>query len=304
MKLARMYMMLDIVLNAHVFNWVWRDSLKRRDVRWRVLSRAIPRYLKRYVPAPDTIPEETVIHDDKNEKIFTLWLQGEKNAPPLVQACFASIRKHCAQELVILDKDTVFDYITLPEVIVQKYRAGKIKHAHFADICRVELLYRHGGIWMDSTIFATGTIPQWIIDQDFFVYMTGHVGGSEYSFIQNCFIRARRGSYLLAAWRAMILEFWIAEPREFDYFMHQLMFKALVLNDKTAAKYFEQMPHVDQDPTHALWWSIANEPYTPELFEKYTSGSFWQKTAYNSPWAKNPIPGSVADVMINKMYKK
>ena len=142
-----------------------------------------------------------------------------------------------------------------------------------------------------------------IIDQDFFVYMAGRNVGSPYSFIQNCFIRARRGSYLLAAWRQTILNFWLAEPREFDYFMHQLMFKALVQRDPIAKKYFDAMPHIDQDPTHALWWSIANEPYSKKLFDKYTSGAFFQKTAYNSPWAKNPIPGSVADEMINHMNK-
>ncbi len=299
MKLARMVMMLDIVFNAHVFNWFWRDSLKRRDVRWRVLSRAIPRYLKRYVPAPDAIPEETAIHDDKNEKIFTLWLQGEKNAPPLVQACFASVRKHCTQELVILDKDTVFDYITLPDVIVQKYRAGKIKHAHFADICRVELLYQHGGVWLDSTGFVVDKIPDWIINQDFFVYLAGSI--YSYSFMQNCFIRARRGAYLLAAWRKMILDFWMNENSTCDYFMHQLMFKTLVETNPVAAKYFEQMPHVTQEPTHTLWWAYRDKPFDKDTFEKLTSGAFFQKTTYRG--TNNIVPDSFADVMINKMYK-
>ncbi len=303
MKLSRTLALADIVLRAHVFNPLWWSSARRRARRCAVATVAIPRYLKRYVPAPGEITEEKPIKDDKNEKIFTIWLQGEDKAPPLVQACFRSIRKNCTQELIILDENTIFDYISLPEKIIEKYRAGKIARAHFADICRVELLYRHGGIWLDSTAFVTSPLPDWIIKEDFFVYLAGQNVGSPYSFMQNCFIRARRGSYLLAAWRAMIHKFWLLEPREFDYFMHQLMFKALVQTDPTAKKYFEKMPHVDQDPTHAVWWDIANEVYSKDLFDKYTSGAFFQKTAYNSPWAKNPIPGSVADVMINKLYK-
>ncbi len=304
MNLARMAAMTNVIVNAHILNWFWRDTPYRRQVRWDILARVLPDYFKRYLPAATAVVEQKPIKNDKREKIFSMWLQGEENAPELVKACFNSIRKNCTQELVVLDENTVFDYISLPDEIVAKYRAGKIKRAHFADICRVELLYEHGGIWLDSTGFATGPIPEWIIKEDFFVYMAGNVVGSPYSFMQNCFIRARKGAYLLAAWRAMILDYWMHENSNFDYFMHQLIFKALVQNDPRAIKYFEKMPHVDQDPTHALWWAIANEPFSEELFEKYTSGAFFQKTAYNSPYAKNPIPGSVADVMINKMYKE
>ncbi len=303
MKLSRTWALTSIVMRAHILNPLWWPSDKRRARRCRVAAEAIPKYLKRYIPAPGVVKEEKPVKNDKKEKIFTMWLQGEDKAPDLVQACFRSIRANCSQELIVLDEKTVFDYITLPEKIVEKYRAGKIARAHFADICRVELLYTHGGIWLDSTGFVTEAVPDWIIKEDFFVFMAGSNVGSPYSYIQNCFIRARKGSYLLAAWRAMIHNFWLNEPREFDYFMHQLMFKALVQNDETAKKYFEKMPHVDQDPTHAVWWDIANAPYSEELFKKYTSGAFFQKTAYNSPWAKNPIPGTVADVMINQMYK-
>ena len=182
--------------------------------------------------------EKIHLKDDKNDKIFTLWLQGEDKAPPLVQACFRSVRKNCKQELVVLDEKTVFDYITLPDVIMEKRKKGKIGHAHFADICRVELLYNHGGYWLDSTGFATSPIQKWISDEDFFVYLTGLKVGSPYSFMQNCFIRARKGAYLLDAWRAMILEYWKYENSNFDYFMHQLLFKTLVMNDERAKKHF------------------------------------------------------------------
>ncbi len=304
MKLSRTWALTDIVLRAHILNPLWWSRDRRREHRCAVATVAIPRYLKRYVPAPGTIAEQKVKPTNKCEKIFTLWLQGEKNAPPLIQACWRSIRKNCPdQDLVILDEKTLWDWIDLPQEILEKRRRGHIKNAHFADICRVELLYQHGGFWLDSTAFVTAPIPQWIVDTDFFVFLAGNVVGSPYSFIQNCFIRGRRGSYLLAAWRQTIINFWMAENREFDYFMHQLMFKAVVQNDPTAAKYFEKMPHVNQDPTHVLWWTDINQPFDQKLFDQYTAGAFFQKTTYRSPWAKNPTPGSVADVMINHMNK-
>lgn len=304
MNLLRMGAMLDVIVNGHVLNWFWRDREHRRAVRSDVIGRVIPHYFRRYLPAAAAVVETKPIRDDENEKIFSIWLQGEENAPELVKACFRSIRAHCSQELVVLDEKTLFEYIKLPDVIMEKRKKGLIKNAHFADICRVELLYQYGGFWLDSTGFVTAPIPQWIIDQDFFVYMAGQVVGSPYSFMQNCFIRARRGAYLLAAWRAMILDYWMHENGSFDYFMHQLLFKTLVTQDPRAKKYFAQMPHIDQDPTHALWWSIADKPFDKKEFEKYTAGAFFQKTTYSSSYAKNPTPGTTAYEMINNMNKK
>jgi len=302
MKLSRTFALADIVLRAHILNPLWLSRDARRVRRCNVAKVAIPRYLKRYVPAPGSIAEQTPVRDDKNDKVFMFW--GYKPMPPLVEACMRSAKKNLTQEVLQLNEKTLFNYIDLPGVIMDKRKNGQIEIAHFLDICRVELLHNHGGFWLDATGFVTAPIPQNIVDQDFFVYMAGDNVGSPYSFIQNCFIRGRRGAYLLEAWRQTIHNFWIAEPREFDYFMHQLMFKALVQTDATAAKYFNEMPHIDQDPTHAVWWDIANKPFSQELFDKYTRDAFFQKTAYNAPWAKNPIPGSVADVMINQMFKE
>lgn len=302
MNLARLFALAKIAVFGHILNWPWRTRMHRRKVRTDYTAKIATQYFKRYLKNVADVKETRVIKDDKNDKIWTLWLQGEEKAPALVKACFKSVRKHCKQELIVLDAKTVFDYISLPQEIIDKYRAGKIGHAHFADICRVELLYRHGGYWLDSTGFVTSPIPDWIEEQDYFMYLTGDnydIGGSPYSFCQNCFIRARKGAYLLAAWRAMILDYWMHENHTFDYFMHQLLFKTLVTNDERAKKYFAKMPHVSQEPTHVLWWAYQNKPFDKKLFKELTSGAFFQKTTYRG--TDNPVPGSFADVMINKM---
>ena len=302
MKIARFFAVSRIILFGHILNPFWKTRIERRKTRTDLTAKVVTKYFQRYLKVTENVPEITPIKDDDNDKIFTIWLQGEDNAPALVKACYRSVRRHCKQELIVLDENTVFDYISLPKEIVKKYKDGKIGHAHFADICRVELLYNHGGYWLDSTGFVTAPIPDWIQEQDFFVFLTGdnyNIGGSPYSFMQNCFIRARKGAYLLAAWRAMILDYWMNENHIFDYFMHQLLFKTLVMGNKTAQKYFDKMPHAAQDPTHALWWTYKDELFNQKKFDDVTSGAFFQKTTYRG--SDNPIPGSFADVMINKM---
>lgn len=300
MNLARTIAQTNLIIGGHILNPFWWPRDARRARRMDVSKKIIPNYLARYVAAPGTIPERTPIVDD-NENVFMFW--GYNPMPKLVDACMRSATANLHQNIISLNEKTLFNHIDLPGVIMDKFNNGKIGVAHFLDICRVELLYNHGGFWLDATAFVTSPIPSVITDSDFFVFMAGKNVGNLYSFIQNYFIRARRGSYLLDAWRVAIHNFWLQEPRQFDYFMHQLLFKALVDNDPLAAKYFEQMPKIDQNVTHAVWWSVANEPFNQELFDKRTRDAFFQKTTYNSPWAKEPIPGSVADVMINKMNK-
>jgi hypothetical protein len=299
MLIKRTFALADIILRAHILNPFWKSRDARRARRCAVATEAIPRYLKRYVH-PGTVKELPAVKDDAREKAFMFW--GFRPKPPLVDACVRSAEAHLTQQLLVLNEKTLYDYIELPDIIMDKQRAGNIAPAHFMDICRVELLHNHGGFWMDATGFISAPIPQQIVDEDFFVYLAGKVG-SPYSFIQNCFIRGRKNAYLLEAWRAVIHEFWKNEPREFDYFMHQLRFKALVQKDPVAKKYFDKMPHIDQDPTHALWWTYGDKPFDQKKFDELTGKVFFQKTTYNSPWAKNPPKGSFADVMINEMYK-
>lgn len=299
MNVNRFPVLMNIVIRGHVLNPLWWPRAARHKRRVDVLVSAITKYFKRYLPKTNDIQEQEIINNDKNEKIFSIWLQGEENAPELVKACYRSIRKNCKQELIVLDEKSVFDYITLPDIIVQKYKEGKIHRAHFADICRVELLYEHGGYWLDSTDFMMTPMPDWIEQQDFFMFLTGTKYGSPYSFAQNCFIRARKGSYLLAAWRAMILNYWIKENREFDYFMHQLLFKTLVTYDKRARKYFDAMPHVSQDPTHVLWAEYRDKQFNQKQFDEIARGACFQKLTYRG--SDNLVPGSFADVMVNKL---
>lgn len=291
---------LKMLVHAHLLNPLWYSEDHRRERRCQAMGRILTDYMKKYyLKAADSVVPRPVEHQDSQEKIYTLWLQGENQAPPIVKACFKNIRKHCTQELVILDADSIRNYVTLPEALWEKYRAGKITHAHFADICRVELLYEHGGYWMDSTCYATGPIPRHIQEQDFFVFMAGKRIHGNYSYIQNCFIRARKSAYLLEAWRAMILDYWLHEEKRVDYFMHQVMFRTLVHENPTAAQYFAAFPHIDQYPTHLYLYEYKDKPWDPEVFRKATDdGFFYQKTTYRE--LEKIVPGSFAHHLVEE----
>ena len=316
----------EIVLKGHILNWPWRSRLERRRARGAATRDAVCAYLDRYVseflgmpytPAPygsrqqvpdspgQTAPgspvQQPVPGDSGKERIFSIWLQGEQSAPDIVKACWRSIRANSSRELVVLDSGSLGDWIELPPHVTDKWRRGLIKPAHFTDICRVALLYRYGGYWMDATDFLPAELPEWIDDRDFFVYMSGERLRGWYAYIQNCFIRARRGNYLLALWLNAMLVYWSHEDSAIDYFVHQLLFMKAVESDPRAAELFAAMPKIVQDPTHELWFGNASKPFDPELFSSLTAAAAFQKTEYRSSDAVSPRPGSFADAMM-KMY--
>lgn len=293
-----------VIWNGHIKNWVWRTRSKRREVRENATREALSAYLdSRYAPVIKSFVEEedeTAPHREE-EQIFSIWFQKEENAPEIVKACFRSVRANCSIKQTVLDKDTLFDYIQLPDYVVDKWRSGKMGVAHFSDICRVELLYRYGGVWLDATDFVPAEFPQWLLDSDFFVYLAGD-RINPYSFMQNCFIRSKKGNFLLKAWRAAMLAYWKEEDKALDYFVHQMLFKKVVENNTKAAEIFAEMPKLAQDPTHELWFGgYVDKPFDPALFQDVTSKAIFQKTEYRSANATSPTPGSFAAEMM-RMY--
>lgn len=248
-----------IVWKGHILNPLWLSHDQRRSIRRNAIVKAKMKYLDLYASKAMQIqPPSVSAHSEEQiegEKVFTLWLQGENQAPPIVQACFRSMRRNIKLPLVVLDENTIFDWITLPDHIIDKWKRGLITRTHFSDICRIELLYEHGGIWADATDFFTAPIPSWILEQDVFMFMAGNnikLGGT-HAFIQSCFIRGKKADPLLAMWRELVFEYWKEEDSLIDYFTLHFLFRLLVEKNPIASDLFSKMPKVNQDPTHVLF---------------------------------------------------
>lgn len=106
--------------------------------------------------------------------IWTLWWQGEKNAPEIVKKCFNNMKKYSnGARVIVLDRLNYVNYIELPEIIERKFKEGKITITHLSDVIRFLLLYKYGGLWMDSTIYISDYLPQNIFDYNFYSIKNG-----------------------------------------------------------------------------------------------------------------------------------
>lgn len=293
-----------MAVKGHILNAPWAGRMQRRRKRGLAIREVVGKYLERYstcfrsISPADPDPRMNV----DGERIFSIWFQGEDKAPKIVKACWRSIRANCSLPLIILDENTVFDWISLPESIVKQWKSGKIRHAHFADLCRLELLYQYGGVWLDATDFISSDFPEWMMEEDFFVHMSGDKQRGFHAFVQNCFIRAKKGNFLVQAWRDAAFIYWKNEDKALDYFIHQLIFKKVVEVNPLAQVQFERMPKVNQEATHTIWFDNAGNAYDKEMFDNLTAAALFQKTEFKSSNATNPKPGSFAEAVINS-YK-
>lgn len=99
-------------------------------------------------------------------RAWTCWWQGEDCAPEIVKACWSSQRRYLQEKipLTIITKDNYKQYIALPDYIFEKVRDGNITLTTLSDIIRVNLLYKYGGIWFDSTLLVIKALPMDIFD--------------------------------------------------------------------------------------------------------------------------------------------
>jgi hypothetical protein len=133
---------------------------------------------------------------------------------------------------------------------------------------------------MDATVYMTDFIPERIRNLDFFVFLTGKQTSFQYSFMQNCFIRAKIGNFLCEAWYLMCIEYWKNETKRIDYFQHQLMFKTLVLNNPAAKDLFAEMPKLSEDETHLLAGNNLIKKFDAKEWDSIRKASFFQKLRY------------------------
>jgi len=137
--------------------------------------------------------------------IWFMWLQGLDNAPLLVKKCYASWKKHNPDwNLVLLDEDSINQYIDLQSLGIQT--ESIIKQA-FSDLVRINLLARHGGVWVDATCFCQISLDTWLDEyaaSGFFAFYKP----AKDRWIASWFLASAPGCHLVMKWRDESNEYW------------------------------------------------------------------------------------------------
>ena len=271
------------VLIIYLTGWLRGGVIKRNKLKGELFkAETLTNYFARkYIPYISNLTSGQTLTKTP-ETIWQFWDNPPgRTTPEIVKSSLESVNKFkggfCHK---ILDRSTLHNFTDLPGYVIDKFNKKQIDYAHFSDLLRLNLLKNHGGVWIDATAYMTGFIPRYIINEDFFVFLTGRQTRFPYSFMQSCFIRAKKGNFLCEAWHRMCVEYWKKEVKKLDYFQIHLMFKALVSKSPTAKELFNKMLHRSEDETHQLVGDNLLKKFDAAEWERIKRTSFFQKTTY------------------------
>lgn len=287
--------MLLLRYNDHKTNFLYRTMVgqKHRMIYYR-------RYKKKFLKkCTESRPWETQDKKFNSDTVWFMWLQGLDNAPEIVKRCYESQRKCLPdKKFVLLDEKNVFDYIELPEHIMRKRAEGKIGNAHFSDIVRNALLIKHGGYWIDSTVYMTDANIFPVVDKTpLFMFSFFYFGfNPEIMELNNWFIHSTTNNNILCLLQELLFAYWEDYDYAQNYFIYQIL--ESIANDYYRKEYRE-MPVLSQAQAHVLAHYIYDR-FDEQKWEmiKLSSGIHKLSTRFNETWLKKE--GNFYNVIVNK----
>jgi len=92
--------------------------------------------------------------------IWILWLQGLDQAPLVVRECYESWKKYNKDwDIRFMDEEEMSSYVDLHPIIERNN--DTITNQKIANIARLNLLAKYGGVWVDASCFCCKPLNSW-----------------------------------------------------------------------------------------------------------------------------------------------
>lgn len=261
-------------------------------------------YLKKYVNRISKMKFEGFPDQPKPKIIWQYWEQGWNNAPDIVQACVKSVEKYkngC--EHILLDKNSIKNYVDIPQYIYDLKDRGIINSAHFSDIVRTYLLCKHGGTWVDATVLFTQNLPEYIINADLFVFQNDLKRDIDGLNMASYFISSKPHNLILERCREIFELYWRENLFLNNYFMFLHAFTMLTRSAKDAKEIFSKIPFFSFVSVQRFQSEILT-PYTPERMEQIKSISPIHKLSYKANVLSKHAPMNIEGTFYEKLIKE
>lgn len=244
-------------------------TVHNSNTRNRLLQDIALEELRRdYTPVLDRLirsyPDVPMTYSDK---VWVFWRQGYDRAPELIKACFDSVKRNLTdRDIVFLSEENIGQYVRLPAYIEEKRKQGIIPEAQYSDIVRIALLAEHGGLWLDSTVFCTGSaLAERFRAWPLFVFKTEDLDRSQETatVASSWLISCYAGVPFIRAVRDLMYAYWEKEKYMKNYFVFHL-FVHMVKDRYPEA--WKQIPVYNNVSPHVLAFEMLDQ-YDPGRFE-------------------------------------
>lgn len=250
---------------------------KLRRANWQFRFR---NHLKKYITYSGN---DNYRENEKSNKIWCLWFQGYDKAPDIVKKCYESIKDNldCNKyELIQLNNDNLFDYVNLPNEIINKWKEGKIGNANFSDLCRISLLADYGGLWLDSTVYLSGNIDEEILESDMFFYKASFLDLTATGISSWMMWAQFPNEPYMCSLRDSLLNYWKENNHTEDYFIFHLMASLLGETNKLKNEY-DSIPYFS-NTYPLLLGSVLNDEYKEKDINHILKMSHIHKLSYKN----------------------
>jgi hypothetical protein len=233
-----------------------------------------------------------------------MWWQGlDSTTDPLILACISSIKRHAGNRPVhIVTHENYSSFVTLPSKISELLKSHVISFTYLSDYLRCALLYEHGGIWVDSSIYMTQDFDQEISEYNFY-------SASRDVTPQSSAFSERWSIYFLAStprnplYKYLLdcyLEYWSNVHGLVDYFLTDSIFKIAYthIDDVQAT--------IDRVPSNNLHCSTLQHRLNQDVDSiEPIHSTYIHKLTYKSPYRQKTANGkpTIYNLLINGNYK-
>ncbi|MBQ3558758.1 MAG: capsular polysaccharide synthesis protein [Agathobacter sp.] len=211
-----------------------------------------------------------------NKTIWICWLQGMEKAPDIVRACYNSVKKQMYDyDIKLVTEKNLCDYISVPDVIEEKYKKGLIGKAHYSDYIRCELLIKYGGIWIDATVLLTQRIPDVILNSKIFMFDLSNVRELSRNQSSNWFIVSVPQNKILVLVRDLLIKYWEENDEAINYFIMHIFMRMVFEHSRDR---WNSMKHMAVNAYYMC--NLLNASFDAKEYEYIKNISFIHKLTY------------------------
>lgn len=198
---------------------------------------------------PSTEKTRMALPDSKI--IWTMWNQGEQNAPRIVQQCIASMRQQGAT-VIVIDDTNIHDYIgPYTDSINCGLKNKTISLAHLSDYVRFTLLGCYGGLWLDSTVLCHGPLPDCAFQLPFYTFrQSNYTNPNNPEVWWKAFVLGSEGpSAMFDTASQILVSYWEKYDVLIDYYLIDHILDYLL----SLSEYSHFKPQIPEEPKNIYW---------------------------------------------------